>query len=211
MPRYRRKLSAPLKHLHIELDRLIRYDANNQKLFSGARRSGMSLHQLHMNVESSFNTAFRCYENFIRDIFMLYCQEKVPKSGQAVHSYLRPKDFLHAEAMIKSSMPFLDWSNPDIVIQRAELYLKDGAPVKIPYSAHRETLQDMKSIRNHIAHNSEESLEKFKKVIKKHYTVYPLEMPRPGKFLLEPDRKTPSNYKLLVYLEFLKQISSDLT
>lgn len=211
MPRYRRKLSTSLQNLHTELNRLVRYHAENQRLFSSAKRSNMTLHQLHMNVENIFNTAFRCYENFMRDIFLLYCQEKVPKSGQPVQSYLRPKDFLHAEAMIKSSMQFLDWSNPDVIIQRSELYLKDGVPVKIHYVTHRETLRDIKHIRNHIAHNSEESLELYKKVIKKYYTILPLEIPRPGKFLLEPDRKTPSKKKLLVYLEFLKQISSDLT
>jgi hypothetical protein len=211
----RRKLSAPLRELNEEIDRLLRFDADNQKNFStptgSAKKRSISKRQLHMLTESIYFSAFRAYENFLRDVFLLYCLEKKPRSGAKVSSYLKPKSFDHAELLIQSSMQVLDWNNPDQIIERAELYLDQGFPVKLPYTVNRGILQDMRTIRNHIAHNSAKSLRSYKNVLLKHYGVVPLIIPQPGEFLLQPDSANPGKYKLLIYLEFLKQISTDLT
>jgi hypothetical protein len=215
MPKYRIKVSAPLREFQEELGRLVRFDTENQRNFSASTgssvRGSLSARQLQLLTESIFFAAFRAYQNFLRDIFLLYCLEKRPRSGKRVRSYLKPKNFGHAELLIQSQMPFLDWVSPDNVIERAELYLERGFPVRLPYTAGRETFLDMKKIRNHIAHNSKESLREYKKVLRKHYTIVPLVIPTPGQFLLETDRRHPNKYKLQVYLEFLQQISVDLT
>ncbi len=205
----RRKVSAPLNEFHAEIDRLLQFDAANQANFS--TNGTLSKRQLQILTESIFFTAFRAYENFIRDVFLLYCQEKTPPSGIRIKSYLKPINFAHAEQLIKSSMRFLDRNNPEDLINRAELYLKDGYPIKIPYSANIEILRDMKFVRNHIAHNSEESLMKYKNVLKKHFGVVPLNIPQPGDFLLLQHRTKTTKYYLVVYLEFFRQLSIDLT
>lgn len=68
----------------------------------------------------------------MRDVFLLYCLEKRPQTGKKVGSYLKPKSFHHAEQLIQSSMPFLDWVSPETVVSRAELYLDQGFPIKLP-------------------------------------------------------------------------------
>ena len=211
MPSSRRKTSAVLKDFLAEIHRLEEFDSDNQLKFSSlGRRGGLSLRQLHLLTEHIFFVAFRTYEGFIRDLFLLYCLEKSHSSGKKVVSYLRPMDFNHTEDLIQSSMPFLDWTNPNKVIERAETYLKDGFPVKKPYEANIQPLRDFKGIRNHIAHNSKDSLEEFKKVIKRHYRTMPLVIPSPGEFLLLPDRSDPGKYKLLVFFELMKNLADQL-
>lgn len=210
MPRSRRKLSAVLRDFDAELNRLERYDAENQTRFSSSP-STLLKHQLHLLTEAIFFRGFRAYESFVRDVFLLYCLGKRPGSGVRVTSFLTPRDFEHAEDMIQSSMPILDWANPDLVIQRADLYLKDGFPVKLPYTTHRETLMDFRRIRNHIAHDSKQSLAGFQVVLRRHYGTIPLRIPTPGEFLLLRDKSDPSKYKLLIFFDLMRQFSRDLT
>ena len=214
MPQSRRKVSAVLNDFHAELTYLERFDAENQANFSalhGASTSQrLSKRQLHLLTESIFFAAFRAYENFVRDIFLLYCLEKRPQSRKKVHSYLRPKSFQHAEELLQSSMPFLDWVSPDTIIARADLYLKDGFPVKLPYTTKLNSLSDFKRIRNHIAHQSPQSVQAYKKVLRKHYAVVPVTVPSPGEFLLITDRSDPSKYILLTFFQLMRNLSNDL-
>jgi len=205
MPIFRRKLSAVTKDFNTEISRLERFDSENQRKFSSSVDS-FSKNQLHFLTESIFFRAFRSYEKVVRDVFLLYCLGKRSDSGKKASSYLKPKSFLHAETLLKSQLRFLDWGNPDIVIERAETYLKDGYPIKLPLSSNREALQDFRKIRNHIAHDSKESLEGYKSVLRKHYGTVPLSVPCPAEFLLRNDRADPSKYKLQVYFELLKDM-----
>ena len=210
MPKARRKISAVTRDFQMELNRSERFDAKNQKRFS-ATPTAFSKHQLNFLTEAIFFRSFRAYESFVRDIFLLYCLEKQPRSGAKVTSFLTPKSFFHAKELIQSSMRFLDWTNPDKVIERAELYLKNGFPIKLPYTTHRETLMDFKRIRNHIAHDSKESLVGYKIVLRRHYGAVPLRIPLPGEFLLVTDKIFPTKYKLLVFFDLMRILSNDLT
>jgi hypothetical protein len=204
----RRKISTVLKDFHKELKRLEIFDSQNQKNFL---KGNLSKQQLHLLTEAIFFAAFRAYEGFIRDIFLLYCMEKKPRTGKRVKSYLSPKSFNHAENLIQSSMPFLDWVSPDTVIERAELYLEEGFPVKLPYTTNLLALRTFRRIRNHIAHNSSASLEEFKKVLKDHYGTIPMNIPKPGEFLLVSEKRDRNKYKLLTFLELMRTLSHHLT
>lgn len=207
----RRKTSAVLRDFQAEIQQLEKFDSENQiKFTASGKKESLSLRQLHLLTEHIFFVAFRTYEGFIRDLFLLYCLEKPHSSGKKVISYLRPKDFNHTEVLIKSSMSFLDWTSPAIVVERAETYLRNGFPIKLPYVTNIQSLREFKQIRNHIAHNSKESLEGFKKVVKGHYGTIPLVIPSPGAFLLVPDRTNPKKYKLLVFFELMKKIAQQL-
>ncbi len=192
---------------------MARFDAENQRRFGAmlGRANGLSPKQLHLLTESVFFTAFREYEAFVRDVFVLYCLEKEPSSGKRVRSYLRPRNFAHAEQLMQSSMPFLDWTNPATVIDRAELYLQDGFPVKLPFTTNQDVLRDYKRIRNHIAHGSSQSMVEYKKVLRKHYTTVPLVTPAPGEFLLATERNRANQYKLLTFFDLMRAMANDLT
>ena len=199
----RRKVSAVRADIIRELDRLLRLDADNQSRFSGS----VNRYQLELLTESIFFSAYRGYENFLEDAFVLYCLEKKSISGKKYRSYLKPKNFSHARELIQSHMPYLDWTSPDNVISRAETYLFNGEPFKTPVASTLESLRDMKKLRNHIAHNSKDSKEPYISVITKHYRTTPLKEPSPGRYLLEiVSNSDPSKYYLVKYIEDIKEV-----
>ncbi|RMH38616.1 MAG: hypothetical protein D6694_12110 [Gammaproteobacteria bacterium] len=213
--RIRRKLSAPFRELEQDIARLKRTDAENQAKYvpgPGRPASGsLTKTQLHLLTEALFFRGFRSFESFIRDVFLLYCLEKKPSGRKHVRSYLAPSSFQQAEELVKGESRFLDWARPDSVLSRAELYLRDGFPIKEVYAPRMETLRDLKRLRNHIAHDSPESRTEYLKVLRKHFGVNPLVEPDPGEFLLMTDRTDPSRYKLIVYLDFILDTARALT
>ena len=202
------KISASYNSFIQEISRLEKFEFSNQKKFG---KKEVTKDQIDLLVETVFFYGYRAYEAFIREIFLLYCMEKQPSKTPKVKSYLKAKDFEHTESLIKSSMPFLDWTNPKTVIERAEVYLENGHPIKLPYSTNLQPLSEFKKIRNHIAHNSVESQADFGKVVKNHFGVLPLIIPTPGQYLLLSSKKKVGNYVLLDFFDLMKKISVDLT
>lgn len=206
--RNRVKVSAALNSFVSEIDRLEKFDFTNHKKFATKQ---LSKSQLELLVESIFFAAYRSYEGFLREVFLLYSMEKQSRKTPQVKSYLKPKDFEHAEQLIKSSMNFLDRTSPDTVIERAETYLHNGHPIKLPYSTNRTQLFQFKKIRNHIAHNSVESQNDYEKVIKAYFGVIPLKVPTPGQYLMLPSKTNAANYNLLDFFDLMRTLSNDLT
>lgn len=203
------KISASVTWFTQEIARLRRFDFANQSKFTAGQ---LTRSQLELLVESVFFNAFRSYEGFIREVFILYCMEKRSSKRPNAKSYLKPINFLHAEKLIKSSMEFLDWTSADTVIERAELFLNNGHPIKLPYTTHRLQLNDFKKIRNHIAHNSIESEIQFSKVVRMYYHgVMPLTLPSPAQYLILTSRSNPGNYNLLDFFDLMTQMTSDVT
>ncbi len=181
-------------------------DSQNQlSLSNGNITNG----QLALLTEAVFFSAFRIYENFLRDAFLNYCCGEVSSSGIAAQSYLKPRDTVHAELLIQSGMKFLDWSTPTQILERAESYLVNGAPVKLPISTKQHSLLLYKRLRNHIAHRSKESLEEYKKVLIHFMTTVPLTIPDPGVFLLwkKPSKR---DYILLIVLKDLEDVAREV-
>jgi hypothetical protein len=209
MALFRRKISAVLNDLHNTIDYLLKFDDENQTRFSATK--SLSKRQLHLMTEAIFLRCFRSYERFLRDIFILYTFEKQPSSRKKVVSYLKAKNFLHSEQILKSDMNYIDWGNPDITIKRATIYLKNGYPLKEPLAFNKEKLQQMRRIRNQIAHDSREALEKYKTVLISYYGTLPLNIPEPGKYLLEVDKDDNSIYLLKSYLKLIYDIAIEMT
>lgn len=166
---------------------------------------------MHLLTEGVFFAAFRAYEQFMRNVFLLYCCGAQPSGGKRAQSFLYPKTLTHAEELVKSSMPFLDWSSPDAVMQRAASYLKDGYPVKSVLAANLEVLRTLKKVRNHIAHMSLESGTEFKKVLREHYGTVPLTILRPGQYLLLPCKGDQRTYYLRLFMDTIEDIAIKVT
>lgn len=202
------KPSGCLTALQSEFKALRALDDRNQKQFSGNKSmSGLTKTQMHFLTESIFFAAFRAYEQFLGNVFLLYCSGMQSNGRKLVRSFLQPKTTKHAEMLVKSSLPFLDWSSPDELIKRAEAYLKDGYPLKVPLSTNIDILRTFKKLRNHIAHMSAESTAGFKKVLKDHYGTLPLRLPRPGKYLLLPCKNNTTTYYLKSFMDTMEDIA----
>lgn len=205
MAKKRIKISAAYNDFCSQINSLKSFDSTNQTNF---QNNGLSKKQLHFLTESIFFNAFREYENLVRDVFLLYTQEKKRMDGRKVTSYLNPKDFFHAESLIKSSMPFLDWNTPNKVIERSELYLKDGYPIKTPYTVYRTELFQYKRLRNHIAHNSAESLKSYMKVLRSYFGTNPLNTPNVGEYLVLTSKQDGTKYHLLEFFDLIEEMAN---
>ncbi|MFB6305925.1 MAG: hypothetical protein ABEH43_02870 [Flavobacteriales bacterium] len=184
-------------------------DEDNQERFY---RRQIPKKQLYILTESAFFNAFRDFEVFFRDIFLLYCKETKARNGKRPKSFLNPKSFEHAEELIQSSMQFLDWSSPDKLINRSKLYLQnDGYPLKDLISSNQNRLNNYKNLRNHIAHNSKESYRKYKNILHSYYGYTPLNPEPPGSYLLNPSNENSGNYILLDFFDDLESISYNMT
>lgn len=211
----RRKVSASFANLEMELNRLVNLDAQNQARYrAGPGRPTASIltsTQLHTITEGVFNRAFRSFETFVEEVFVLYVMGKGSRSGRCSTSYLLPKSSEHAIELMQSGMTFLEWNNPEFVIRRAELYLKDGYPVKEGITNNLVILREARLVRNHIAHNSRQSQIKFNNVIRAAVGTLPVRVPSPGEFLQMSDRRNPGRHLLLLYLDGMKKVANDLT
>jgi len=203
--------SGCLSALQSEFRSLRALDDKNQELFSrGSIAKDLTRAQMHLLTEAVFFAAFRTYEQFLCNVFLLYCCGIQSHGRKLVRSFLQPKTILHAEKLLKSSMPFLDWSSPDTLIERAESYLKDGHPLKVPLTTNLNDLRALKKVRNHIAHMSAESLAEFKKVLKTHYGTFPLKLQRPGEFLLLPTKNNSNSYYLRNYMDLMEAVAMQI-
>jgi hypothetical protein len=207
--RIRRKITAVRSDFRKEIGRLLNLDRDNQRrLASGV--GAINKQQMYTLTESVFFYTYRCYENLVRDIFILCCLGKPNMVGIRAHSYLRPKNFSHAEDLIKSSLRYVEWSNPDELIKRADLYLKDGEPIKTVLISNRVILHDIRKLRNHIAHNSSFSRTAYIDVIRRKIGTVPLRLPSVGEFLLTSDGRAPHRYHLLTYMEDIERVAEGL-
>lgn len=198
------KISAAYNDFSVQIKSLRNFDSTNQTNFQS---NNLSKKQLHFLTEFIFFSAFREYENLVRDIFILYTQEKKRTNGKKVKSFLKPRDFFHAENLIKSSMQYLDWNTPNTIIERSELYLKNGYPIKTPYTANRTVLLKYKRLRNHIAHNSVESLNGYKKVLRSYYGTNPLKILSVGEYLILTSKQDLTKYHLLEFFDLIEDMA----
>ena len=194
----RLKMSAVHRDFERELNTLLRLDRHNQS------RTELNKKQLILLTEGVFLAAFRAFENFLEESFLLYTLEKQGLSGRKPRSFLKPRSYNHSRELVRSSMPFLDWANPETVIQRAETYLQNGGPIKTVLAGAKHDLLDMKILRNQIAHNSSESRSQYKKMLRRIYGTIPLSIPPPGWHLLK--QKTSRVHYLYYYITRLLDI-----
>ncbi|MEZ5438670.1 MAG: hypothetical protein R3F12_10015 [Lysobacteraceae bacterium] len=200
----RRKIAPVLADFSGELRALARLDVKNQSQLSASAKRA----QLVLSTEAIFFRAFRAYENFLEDAFVLYTLEKPTLRGQVPTSYLSAENFNHARELLRSGKRFLDWTNPETVIERAETFVKGGGTVKSVVASAKQDLLDMKAVRNHIAHNSEESRVPFEKLIRRVRGTTPIRPVQPGDHLLAQVRGgATGSYYLDYYLNRLSDIA----
>lgn len=206
-------VSDLLSEFQLEVQDLIALDRVNQSLFDvpPPGNSIFTKSQLSTLTEGIFIKAYTAFEQFTRKIFLKYCCNEPTAAGTAISSYLNPKNENHAEDIIRSSLQFIDWNSPEKLIDRAECYLQnDGFPIKTLIVSSKTILQEFKIIRNHIAHNSSESANKYNRLVQSHFGTLPLTVPVPGEFLLElerPRRGVQRAYKLQTFFNKITSLA----
>jgi hypothetical protein len=201
-------------HFRSEIASFISLDEDNQDRYSSpatGATTGISSDQMHLLSEGVLFSAFRAYENFINELFLYYCIGEPAICGDVPASYLNTSSVEKAYELVKSSQPFLDWASPDNVIKRSETYLDDGFRIKSAYASNITTYRELHKLRNHIAHNSKESLKAYEKVLSQNLPTLPVTIPSVGEYLLLEDRINKPDHYLLRYLNFFDRMAVILT
>lgn len=145
----------------------------------------------NLTLESAHSRAFRAYENFVENAFLAFMTGEPTASGVSVERYVSPPSPQHARRMLQGKARFLDWADPSTVIDRGADFLHAEGPLPQAVTQAWNTINYMRKIRNHIAHNSVESAAQYSKVVSTLLLVDPPELPRPGELLQTRPRRGP--------------------
>lgn len=182
-----------------QLDRLITIDAEYQRI------SFSSVDILHQSIEYTFLQGYKNWENFIEDLFISCSRYKGKVFGSKVGSYLKPVDDVHALNLLKLEKDFIDWTNPETIISRAEICFSNHQIITESIKLTIKDLRDVKKLRNCIAHGSKESIRIFNELCRNNVGTVNI---TPGQYLdtISPDRS--NNYNVYYLLLFKKLINN---
>lgn len=143
--------------------------------------------------ESILMRAFRCHENFLENVFLSYLLGESTESGDAVQTFVSPRDAVHARRMLSTSANarFLDWSEADTVRDRCSVFFESDSPIYVASIGLAAELSWLKKVRNHAAHNSIESGVQYSNVLRHVLLTAPTPTPPPGDFLQLTPRSGP--------------------
>ena len=105
-------------------------------------------------TEASFLKMFISWERFLEQSFIKYLTGKKSIANNKVNSFLKRIDMNRAADIIKGTNKYIDWSNPDIILRLAKLYLGSTNPYSDHLNPIKTDLFDLRTIRNAAAHLS---------------------------------------------------------
>jgi len=118
-------------------------------------------------TEMAFLRAFLAWESFVEESFILYLSGQKPPRGRAPNRYAFPPNHKTArDWLIPESRDYAEWSMPTQVSARAERFFGAGRPFVPVLRSNQNALDEVRIIRNAIAHKSVSAREKFGRVVR---------------------------------------------
>jgi len=145
---------------------------NNSQLCIGyaikidSSKDKTSLLAKELIVNNAFMNVVTAWEKFLEQSAIAYSLSTASIQGNCPKCYISPIDEEHADELIKGAVQYLDWSNKEQVLRMAERVFQDGEPFKTVISGINSTLQNIKKLRNNIAHNSRKSNREFNTLVR---------------------------------------------
>lgn len=166
-------------------------------LLVAVRSSGFPFFQVELFAELSFLRMYVSWETFLEESFSRFLCGARGVSGSRPISCARPRSIDHAKNLLiglerGAGGRFADWSRRDTVVSRAELFFRDGVPFAGPLKAIARDLDDMRSIRDCIAHRSRPAKEALAKLVLRRTGA--AHKYSPGRFLLKTAIGSPDTY-----------------
>ncbi|ALA57735.1 hypothetical protein [Nitrospira moscoviensis] len=140
----------------------------------------------------SFFKIHLAWEEFLEEAFITLLVG-AKKGTRGARSLLDVQTRRQAFEILKGERnSFVEWSVADAIRNRAKRFFCDGRPFEGPLTAGSVYIEQMRKIRNRIAHRSSHAEAQFRILIRDLYGAYKPETP--GGFLL---RKIPSNFSIV--------------
>lgn len=173
-----------------------------QSLFDEGKLIQRDLHTLY---EGLFLKAVVGFESLLEDVFFDVL------GGKSTNPNWRPKVAGLKKDLRKcvyGDKRYLDWLPIDNTLNRADIFLRHGLPFTQLETEAKEKLRKVVTIRNAIAHQSDHSLDKFRKSVIAG-TALPSVEKRPAGFLCGRSTVTLTRYE--VYVQALGGIAGLLS
>lgn len=160
-----------------------------------------------MVVKQAFLSVFTEWEHFLEHSTIAYVLGAPSINGHSPRCFISPKDEEHANKLIKGTSLYPDWSNMDAIINLEESLFEDGAPYKKTLQGFSSKYKEMKTIRNHIVHNSIKSRDQFDTLVRTALNASSVGI-SPTDFLLSKKRNKPLFYQL--YISHIRNASKTI-
>ena len=116
-------------------------------------------------TEMAFLHAFLAWEVFVEDSFVLYLSGQKPPRGRAPKRYAFPPNQKTAmEWVIPEGRKYARWAFADDVDEKAQRFFRAGRPFTPVFRSNQNMLDEVRIIRDAIAHKSASARNKFEKV-----------------------------------------------
>lgn len=149
-------------------------------------------------TEVAFLRAFLAWETFLEESFILYLLGHKPPKGRVPHRFTFPPNRKSAEEwVIPERRPYATW-DAGSVITRAQRFFRGGRPFTIALRTNQSLLDESKTIRNAMAHESRTAYNKFENLVRMKLGTLPLNL-SVGSFL---STTVPSSSPPVTFLEF---------
>ena len=171
--------------------------------------SPMSWRQSSELIEGIFMKFYVRWEDYQESVFLAYLMGKPRSNGRVVRAHFVPRDTKHARQVYLDRRGFSDWTAPEVVLERSDLLLHNGGPFRRALASRTSELQELKTLRNAIAHNSGPARKSFEKLVRNRLTYMPPNT-TPGTFLTSIlPRTTKSLWE--EYVELIRLVGEALT
>lgn len=154
-------------------------------------------------IELAFFRAFSAWEAFVEEAFILYLMGQQAPRGRAARRYGFPPSEDAAREWVNDGKVYTTWSTEQ-VMRRAKRLFRNGHPFHGALSANQHNLGQAKTVRNAIAHHSEDAWLKFQSLVRNELAAFPPDM-TVGSFLMmtKPHTTPPISY----FEHYLDQIA----
>lgn len=164
-------------------------------LLGAVRNAGLPFFQIELFAELSFLRMYVSWETFLEESFSRFLCGARGISGVRPVSCATPRSIDHAKDLLiglERGGRFADWSKRGTVVSRAELFFRHGAPFVGPLTAVARDLDDMRVIRDCIAHRSRTAKDNIAKLV--HRRTGAAHKYSPGRFLLKTAPGMPDTH-----------------
>lgn len=141
-------------------------------------------------TEMAFMQAFLAWEMLMEESFILYLVGHEPPRGRPPNRYAFPPDQKTArEWVVPERRGYAEWNDPGEVSGRAQRFFRAGRPFAAVLRSNQNVLEEVRAIRNAIAHRSATARGRFERIVRAKLGVLPphlsvggfLGMPVPGR------------------------------
>ncbi len=203
MPSHPEQVLSSLKRTLRDCERLAQ-DADRWSAAGSKPRISRS--RAESMVELAYLRSYLAWEVFLEEAFVLYLMGKKAPRAAKPRRFTFPPSRALAKDWVREGRSYTTWDAPT-VRKRAQRYFKDGEPFEGALSGSQQNLQDAKTVRNAIAHDSDVAVEKFQILARNQLGALPPRLTA-GRFLVgvKPGSAPPVTF-LEFYLAILERVA----